>query len=165
MSEIGKGNMVGMVLIDLQKAFDTVDHVLLREKPLSIGVSSAAFESYLADRKQCVDVNGTHSEFLSVSCGVQGSILGPLLFLIYINDVRISLTCKLSLYADDSALLFSHRDPGVIANHLSNELTTCKHWLVDHRLSLHVGKFKEKIKGGWELWYYVMGFLLNASFV
>ena len=154
--EIGKGNMVGMVLIDLQKAFDTVDHVILKEKLQSIGVSSTAwFESYLADRKQCVDIGGTRSEFLSVTCGVpQGSILGPLLFLIYINDMSISLTCKLSLYADDSALLFSHRDPGVIANHLSNELTTCKRWLVDNRLSLHVGKTecllfgsKKRLKG------------------
>ena len=78
--EIGKGNMVGMVLIDLQKAFDTVDHNVLREKLRSIGVSSTAwFESYLSDRRQCVDVCGSRSEFLPISCGVpQGSILSRL---------------------------------------------------------------------------------------
>ena len=76
-----------------------------------------------------------------MTCGVpQGSILGPLLFLIYINDMNISLTCRLSLYADDSALIFSHRDPRVISSHLSEELSRCKQWLVDNRLSLHVGK-------------------------
>ena len=113
--ELAKGNLVGMVLIDLQKAFDTVDHGILRDKLESIGVSSTSwFESYLSDRRQCVDISGSRSEFLTVTCGVpQGSILGPLLFLIYINDMSISLTCKLSLYADDSALLFSHRDPAI----------------------------------------------------
>ena len=147
--EISKGNMVGMVLIDLQKAFDTVDHVILREKLSSIGVLSTTwFESYLADRRQCVEVNGSFSEFLPVTCGVpQGSILGPLLFLIYINDMSISLNCRLSLYADDSALLFAHRDPRVIGNHLSNELSTCKRWLVDNRLSLHVGKTESLLFG------------------
>ena len=54
--------------------------------------------------------------------------------------MSISLTCKLSLYADDSALLFSHRDPAIIADHLSTELSRCKRWLVDNRLSLHIGK-------------------------
>ena len=99
------------------------------------------FESYLVNRSQCVEVNGTRSEFLPITCGVpQGSILGPQLFLIYINDMQISLDCKLSLYADDSALLFSGKDAMLIAERLSMELTNCKSWLVDNRLSLYVGK-------------------------
>ena len=140
--ELGRGNFVGMVLIDLQKAFDTVDHGILSQKLRAIGVSSFRwFESYLCDRRQCVEVNGTRSEFLPVGCGVpQGSILGPLLFLVYINDMNISLNCRLSLYADDSALLFSHNDVNVIADRLSCELSSCKRWLVDNKLSLHVGK-------------------------
>ena len=148
-AELGKGNLVGMVLIDLQKAFDTVDHAILCEKLRSIGVSSIPwFESYLGNRKQCVEVNGTRSEFLPVTGGVpQGSILGPLLFLVYIHDMNISLTCKLSLYADDSALLFSHRDAAVIADCLSNELSKCKVWLTDNRLSLHVGKTEALLFG------------------
>ena len=148
-SEIGKGNLVGMVLIDLQKAFDTVDHSILCEKLKSIGMSSTVwFESYLSNRSQCVDIGGTRSEFLPVTCGVpQGSILGPLLFLIYINDMNISLTCRLSLYADDSALIFAHRDPKVISDRLSSELSTCKSWLVDNRLSLHVGKTESLLFG------------------
>ena len=140
--EIGKGNLVGMVLIDLQKAFDTVDHAILLDKLSAIGVSSTAwFESYLCDRKQCVEVNGSRSEFLPIDCGVpQGSILGPQLFLIYINDMNLSVNCSLSLYADDSALVFSHRDPGVIGARLSHELFCCKQWLIDNKLSLHIGK-------------------------
>ena len=141
-NEMARGNYVGMVLIDLQKAFDTVDHTILLDKLRAIGVSSVSwFESYLSNRRQCVEVHGIRSDFLSVTCGVpQGSILGPLLFLIYINDMNISLNCGLSLYADDSALLFSHKDPSVIADRLSLELSNCKRWLTDNKLSLHLGK-------------------------
>ena len=109
--EISKGNMVGMVLIDLQKAFNTVDHVILKENLNSIGVALTAwFDLYLADRKQCVDIGGTRSEFLSVTCVClsQGSNLGPPLYLIYINDMSISLTCKLSLYMQTTLLFFSN---------------------------------------------------------
>ena len=147
--EIGRGNFVGMVLIDLQKAFDTVDHDILIDKLQAVGVDGSQwFRSYLTDRRQCVDIGGTRSDFLPVSCGVpQGSILGPLLFLVYINDMAVSLDCMLSLYADDSALLFSHRDSSVIAERLSIELTACKKWLVDNRLSLHVGKTESILFG------------------
>ena len=80
---------------------------------------------------------------MSISCGVpQGSILGPLLFLCYINDMSISISkqCKLILYADDSAILFSHKDPDIISNVLGTELESCSKWLVDNKLSLHLGK-------------------------
>ena len=78
---------------------------------------------------------------MEVTCGVsQGSILGPQLFLVYINDMHINLTCHLSLFADDSALLFSHKDSNYIAEYLSKQLSSCKKWLIDNGLSLHVGK-------------------------
>jgi hypothetical protein len=112
-----------MVLIDLQKAFDTVDHVILLKKLEAMGVSSVAwFKSYLSSRTQIVNVNQVDSTPLSITCGVpQGSILGPLLFLCYVNDMPISVDCKLILYADDSALLFSNKDPKIIADKLSQE--------------------------------------------
>ena len=139
---MGKGKLVGLVLLDLRKAFDTVDHGILLEKLRAMGVSCTPwFSSYLSGRTQCVEVDGTRSGFKNVTCGVpQGSILGPLLFLAYINDMHRSVDCQLSLYADDSALVFSHKDPMVVADNLSRELSSCSKWLVDNRLSLHVGR-------------------------
>ena len=141
-AEMGKGKLVGLVLLDLQKAFDTVDHGILIDKLKAMGVSCTSwFGSYLSGRTQCVEVDGVRSSFRDVSCGVpQGSILGPLLFLAYINDMHRSVNCQLALYADDSALIFSHKDPSVIADRLSHELSSCKKWLTDNKLSLHVGK-------------------------
>ena len=141
-SELSKGKLVGMVLIDLRKAFDTVDFEILLSKLRIMGVKSTDwFRSYLTGRRQCVNVNGTDSEFLNVTCGVpQGSILGPTLFLCYVNDMSISLKCKLSLYADDSALIASNRSVENLCSFLSKELESCSKWLVDSKLSLHVDK-------------------------
>ena len=140
--EISQGKYVGMVLIDLQKAFDTVDHDILLEKLDAMGFNhNKWFESYLKGRKQMVVVNDVSSETGEVTCGVpQGSILGPLLFLCYVNDMPISVKCKLLLYADDSALIVSGFDSKKIADELSRELESCRQWLIDNKLSLHLGK-------------------------
>jgi retron-type reverse transcriptase len=103
-----KGLYTGVVLLDIQKAFDTVDHDILQTKLCAIGANNNAvnwFSSYLSDRKQFVQVNGTLSSRESVTCGVpQGSILGPLLFTLYVNDMSNAVNCELCLYADDSML-------------------------------------------------------------
>ena len=147
--EMAQGNCVGMVLLDLQKAFDTVNHDILLSKMTAIGVTSISwFKSYLSCREQCVEIDGILSDFLPVTCGVpQGSILGPQLFLLYINDLSISINCDLSLYADDSALIFSDKDPNSIASHLSTQLDNCKEWMTENRLSLHVGKTESILFG------------------
>jgi hypothetical protein len=143
-SQNSKGLYTGMIMLDLQKAFDTVDHNILCDKLKAMGVASVEwFYSYLTGRRQMVNVNGAESEYLNITCGVpQGSILGPLLFLCYVNDMSISISekCKLILYADDSAILFSHKNLDVIGSTLSRELENCSKWLVDNKLSLHLGK-------------------------
>ena len=111
-SNTSKGLFTGMIMLDLQKAFDTVNHDILCEKLKAMGVMSTEwFLSYLANRKQVVSINNECSDFMSISCGVpQGSLLGPILFLCYVNDMQISIDqdCQLVLYADDSVILFSH---------------------------------------------------------
>ena len=123
---MSKGLYVGMVLIDLQKAFDTVDHEILCKKLKALGINSTEwFQSYLGGRNQVVEANDTLSDAGIVNCGVpQGSILGPLLFLCYINDMPMSLKCKLLLYADDSALLISGKN---IKKLLKNYLESLVH--------------------------------------
>jgi ribonuclease P/MRP protein subunit RPP40 len=99
------------------------------------------FSSYLTGRQQCVGVGGTNSDFMNINCGVpQGSILGPTLFLCYVNDMAISLKCRLALYADDSALIYSGKSAGDISEFLSRKLESCLNWLIDNKLSLHIGK-------------------------
>ena len=84
----------------------------------------------------------------TVTCGVpQGSLLGPLLFLCYVNDMPISIKCKLLLYADDRALIISGTDPKIIAEELTKELESCQQWLNDNKLSLHLGKTEAMIFG------------------
>jgi hypothetical protein len=104
-----------MVLIDLLRAFDTVDHQILRQKLRCKGVKEVKwFESYLTGRKQLVNLYGTESQLLNITYGVpEENILEPLLFLYYVNDMSISPPpdCKLLLYADDSTIIFSHKDP------------------------------------------------------
>ena len=142
--ECDKGNFTGMVLLDLQKAFDTVNHYILLYKLTALGMNGESaewFRSYLSGRKQVVDVNGTISVGRIVTCGVpQGSILGPLLFLFYVNDMSATVRCKLLLYADDSALLVSGKDVAEIEAALNVEHEAVQEWLVDNKLSLHLGK-------------------------
>ena len=140
--ELAKGRLVGMVLLDLQKAFDCVDHGILLEKLGFMGVKSVGwFRSYLTGRRQCVMVDGVVSGFLDVNCGVpQGSILGPILFLCYVNDMALSLQCHLSLYADDSTLIASGVNARDLGDFLSSQLASCGRWMIDNRLSLHLGK-------------------------
>ena len=149
--EQDKGNYVGMVLLDLQKAFDTVDHEILLQKLEALGLHKSAmdwFNSYLQERQQVVDIGGTLSKPTTITCGVpQGSILGPLLFLIYVNDISSSVTCKLLLYADDSALIVADKDTEVIQHRLSKELESIREWLIDNKLSLHLGKTESILFG------------------
>ena len=138
----------GVVLLDLQKAFDTVDHHILLSKLRAIGADDFAvkwFSSYLNERKQFVDVLGTLSSKEGIRCCVpQGSILGPLLFTLYVNDMSTVVNCDLCLYADDSMLLVSDKNVTQIEKALENEMNGISDWLQANRLSLHLGKTKSR---------------------
>ena len=150
-SQTDQGNLTGMVLLDLQKAFDTVDHSILIRKLEALGLCPSSikwFRSYLEDRVQLVQLHDTLSTPNSVTCGVpQGSIMGPLLFLCYVNDMVAATGSKLMLYADDSAIITSGKHVDEIQNVLSNELGHIRDWLIDNKLSLHLGKTEAIIFG------------------
>ena len=95
------------------------------------------------NRRQLVNFEKTYSDSAAITCGVpQRSILVPLLFLCYANDMVIGIDpdCKLLLYANDSTILFSHSDSDLIANKQVKVLEPCSDWLVDNKLSLHHAK-------------------------
>ena len=121
------GVYTGMILIDLQKAFDTINHKILLDKLLPIGFSKNTiswYESYLAEHHFTVEVPNRVSKFSKISCGVpQGSILSPLLFLIYVNDMSQAVECNLYLYADVSCLLFQHRNITEIKKQLTKDFS------------------------------------------
>ena len=107
-----KGLLTGMIVIDLQKAFDTIDHEILLQKLKAIKFSESTitwFKSYLSESIFLVNIESKLSDFGDISSGVpQRSILGPLLFLIYVNDMPQVVTSTLLLYPDDSCIIYQH---------------------------------------------------------
>ena len=133
------------IYLDLKKAFDTVDHNILLLKLHSYGITGTVLEmlsSYLGDRHQCVEYKGVKSNLRQVDIGVpQGSILGPLLFILYINDFpKISSKFTSLLYADDTAILFEARSAAELQNNLNKELPKVCKWLRANKLSLNTSK-------------------------
>lgn len=140
-TQLADGNYVGMLLLDVQKAFDSVNHKILCDKLEAMGIDSSWFKSYLSNRQQLVCIDGVTSDLQQLTCGVpQGSLLGPLLYLCYSNDMETSVHNILLLYADDSVIIAIDKDPDVISRSLGLDLKSCNSWLVDNKLSLHVGK-------------------------
>ena len=138
----------GMILIDLQKAFDTIDHKLLLEKMIYLGFSESIirwFQCYLSRKTFIVNINDKFSQLGNVTCGVpQGSILGPIVFLLYVNDMPQAIKSNLLLYADDSCVLYQHKDVKAIEQQLNEDFANLCDWFVDNKLSIHFGQDKTK---------------------
>ena len=133
------------IFIDLQKAFDTVDHEVLLYKLCHYGIRGVAnkwFKSYLTNRKQFVSINGIDSEENNIEHGVpQGSVLGPLLFLIYINDLNKSLKyCSAIHFADDSSLIHENKSLEEMQKNVNLDLKNVNNWLIANKISLNANK-------------------------
>ena len=140
------------VYLDLSKAFDTLDHSILLEKLNNYGVSGPSllwFQSYLSNRLQFTVFNDSTSSSLPLATGVpQGSILGPLLLLVYLNDIyKASEKLQMILYADDTTLI-SSLSPTSLYNDIlkfNDEIVKVHEWLLLNKLSLNISKTRYMI--------------------
>ena len=144
---IDNGLTNAILFIDLKKAFDTIDHEILLSKLELYGFKGASlnlFRDFLSDRTQVTVINNVNSDISFIRCGVpQGSVLGPLLFLLYINDLpNCNLLSDVRMYADDTNLTFASKDPEELFSSLTHDLSNLKRWLDSNRLSLNVLKTK-----------------------
>ena len=142
---IESGDFVLGLFLDFTKAFDTVNHAILLKKLEFYGFRGIAlqwFESYLSGREQYVDYQGVSSSKNLLTCGVpQGSILGPLLFLLYINDLsNVSSILFSMLFADDSNMFLCGKDVNELIRSLNTEIDKILAWLQINKLTLNIKK-------------------------
>ena len=134
------------IFIDLKKAFDTVDHNILLSKMDHYGIRNAAnlwFKNYLNEREQFVDINGVQSDKKQITCGVpRGSVLGPLLFLIFINYLPNATNFLTLLFADDTTFQISGVDTDQLFLLANSELEKASVWFKANKLTLNVKKTK-----------------------
>ena len=138
--------------MDLSKAFDTFDHDILLHKLEYYGFRCIVldwFRSYLKNRKQFVRYQSCNSEYKNVTCGVpQGSILGPLLFILYVNDITNTTSLfEIILFADDTTLLYSHPDISSKITSINMELNEISNWFKANKLSVNASKTNYMILG------------------
>ena len=148
-NNLDSGNLILSIFLDFRKAFDCVNHEILLSKLQIYGIRGKAFDwfrSYLDNRKQYVCINDCESNLKNIQCGVpQGSILGPLLFLIFINDItKSSNLFKFVLYADDSTLSTCIRENelGKYSKIINNELVLIHSWLKANKIAINETKTK-----------------------
>jgi len=143
--QLDNNNKVLKIFLDLQKAFETVDHQNLLAKLHNYGIRGIIyswFKNYLTNRKQFVGVSGVSSQLRYITCGVpQSSVLGPLLFLIYINDIGNSISgIPIKLIADDTNLFIFSESIDVLKINSEDKINLLNSWFVANKLSLRLDK-------------------------
>ena len=146
------GNITVGVYLNLQKAFDTVDHGILLRKLHNYGIHEIVlnwFSHYLTNRQQFVAIGDNASDFGSVTCEVpQGSVLGPLLFLLYVNDIQnCAADSCIKLFADDTNIFVTSKSLEETINKANNSLFLLSNWFAANKLSLSIDKTSYSIFG------------------
>lgn len=148
----GINTIGGCIFIDLKSAFDTIPHTLLLNKLDRYGfrgVTNALLKNYIKDREYYVDIGGTHSEALvntNPFSVAQGSNLGPLLFLLYINDIfSVKLHGKLILFADDACIAYVDSNIDNLKQKMQNDIDNIAKWLIENKLTINAKKTKSMI--------------------
>ena len=151
-SAVEKNETTIGIFLDLSKAFDTIDHKILLYKLEHYGFRGVVlewFKNYLSKRTQYVSHNNCKSSLRDIVCGVpQGSILGPLLFILYVNDITFtSNVLDFILFADDTTILYSHKDIDSQVNVVNEELREVSNWFKVNKLSVNASKTNYMILG------------------
>jgi hypothetical protein len=144
LQDLEKGKCSAGIFIDFKKAFDTVDHKILISKLEHYGIRGPALQwlkSYITDRQQFAFVNGKNSTMQKITCGVpQGSVLGPLLFLIYTNDIGNCTESKVRLFADDTNCFVRSDNYADLKKVITGTLKEIFKWCSDNKLTINIDK-------------------------
>ena len=137
------------VFLDLAKAFETIQHQILLDKLHHYGIPLELMKSYLSGRKQCVKCDKHYSVFMDIECGVpQGSILRPLLFIIYVNDLPITVDRSAILFADDTCIMSSSKNINSLISEINENLKLLNQWFISNKLTVNYTKTNYMVFSG-----------------